>query len=166
MILLLAVFFLFAVGSGEDTTGQTSGNNDTQAPKATVAATEAAPEGALGDYIIVIDSCRLAKSYDDKPVVIVKYVYTNVSNDNPTSFMFAFEDEVFQNGVGLNESYFVDDSANYSSDNQSKEIKAGATIEVEVAYELNDTTTDIEIEVSELISWSDDKITKTFALPQ
>ena len=40
----------------------------------------------------------------------------------------------------------------------------GATIEVEVAYELNDTTTDIEVEVSELISFNDSMITKTFSI--
>lgn len=163
-ILLLAVFFLFAAGSGEDTTD--AGSNDVQQQKDTVATTEPAPEGALGNYAVVIDSCRLAESYDGKPVVIVKYIFTNVSGDNPTAFYIAFEDDVYQNGVGLNEAYVLDDSANYSSDNQTKEIKAGATIEVEVAYELNDTTSDIEIEVSELISWNDDKVTKTFALPQ
>ena len=163
-VLLLAVFFLFAAGSGEDATD--AGSNEVQQPKETAAPAETEPEGTLGDYIIVIDSCRLAKTYDDKPVVIVKYIYTNVSSENPTSFSLAVEDEVYQNGVGLNRAYFVDESANYSSDNQNKDIKAGATIEVEVAYELNDTTTDIEVEVEEFISWNDDKVVKTFALPQ
>ena len=36
--------------------------------------------------------------------------------------------------------------------------------DVEVAYELNDTTTDIEVEVKELFSFSDKTITKTFSI--
>ena len=117
----------------------------------------------LGDYGLEILSCRLAKDYEDKDIVIVKYAFTN-NGDDAASFAFAFEDAVFQNGIGLNESYFVADGANYSSDNQSKEIKKGATLEVEVAYELNDSETKIDVEVKELISFSDKKITKSFEI--
>lgn len=180
-ILLLAVFFLFAAGSGEDATDATS--KDVEQPKETVTSTEAEnvvtpteeyeetveatepeQEGVLGDYIVEIDSCRMAKDYEGKPIVIVKYIFTNVSDDSPAAFLYTFDAAVYQNGIGLNESYFVDDDANYDSGNQTKEIKAGTTIEVEIAYELDDTTTDIEVEVSEFISWNDDKISKTFAL--
>ena len=45
-----------------------------------------------------------------------------------------------------------------------KEIKTGATIDVDVAYELNDSESDVVIEVSELFGWTDDKITKTFSI--
>ena len=96
-------------------------------------------------------------------IVIVKYQFTN-NDSEATSFMWTFEYNVYQNGIGLNECYVVAETANFSSDNQSKEIKKGASISVEVAYELNDTTTDIEVEVSELISFSDKKIAKTFSI--
>lgn len=118
----------------------------------------------LGDYSVEIKSFRLAEDYDGKPVVIVKYVFSNNAGDEPTSFTWAFDDQVYQDGVGLNKAYFLADSANYSSDNQDKEIKKGSSIEVEVAYELNDTTTDIEVEVAELFSMSDKKVTKTFSI--
>ena len=78
--------------------------------------------------------------------------------------MWSLNTSVFQDGIGLNECYVADDSANYSSDNQSKEIKSGASLSVEVAYELNDSVTDIEVEVSEYLSWSDKKVTKTFKI--
>ena len=45
-----------------------------------------------------------------------------------------------------------------------KEIKKGATLEVECAYELNDTTTDIEVEVTETFSFDDEIVTKTFSI--
>ena len=151
--LLIAVFAIFAMGSG-DSTSTTKDQG-----KGSAAGSEKSEDtNVLGDYKIEIDSCRLAKDYDGKDVVIVKYIYTNVSDDDATSFTLAVNDEVFQNGVGLNTAYFLDDSANYSSDNQSKEIKKGASIEVEVAYELN------EVEVSEFISLDDTTITKTFSI--
>lgn len=155
--LLLCAFFVFALGSGEsETSDQGEGN----------AVSEETVMDELGDYSVTIDSCRLAKDFEDKPVVIVKYIYTNISNENATAFYIAFDEHVYQAGVGLNEAYFLDDSANYSSDNQMKEIKKGATLEVEVAYELNDTITDIEVEVEELFGFSDKKLTKTFKIAE
>ena len=159
LLLVLAVllsFCVFALGSGSDDekTDQGSGSADQQKED----------ESALGDYSVEIKSCRLAKDFEGKKVVIVKYVFTNVNDDDPTAFFTAFEDNVYQDGVGLNESYFVDDSAKYSADNQTKEIKKGASLEVEVAYELNDTKTDIEVEVKELFSFEDKVLTKTFSI--
>ena len=155
-IVLVLMFAMFALGSGEDTSeNQGSGSVDSEESNSNI-----------GDYTVEIQSCRLAKDYEGKDVVIVKYLYTNVANDDATSFFVAFDETVYQNGVGLNESWLVDDSANYSSDNQTKEIKKGASLEVEVAYELNDTTTDIEVEVKELFSFDDTTITKTFTIAQ
>ena len=71
-----------------------------------------------------------------------------------------------KSGVGLNESWIVDESANYSSDNQTKEIKKGASLDVEVAYELNDSTTPVDIEVKELFSFDEKTLTKTFEIAE
>ncbi|MBE5928818.1 MAG: DUF5067 domain-containing protein [Lachnospiraceae bacterium] len=155
-IVLVLMFAMFALGSGEETSkNQGTGTAENQES-----------DTSIGDYTVEIQSCRLAKDYEGKDVVIVKYFYTNVANDDATAFFTAFDETVYQNGVGLNESYFVDDSAKYNSDNQMKEIKKGASLEVEVAYELNDTTTDIEVEVKELFSFDDTIITKTFSIAQ
>ena len=117
----------------------------------------------LGDYDVIIESCRLATDYAGEPIVIVKYKFTN-NGEEPACFAWSFKDEAFQDGVGLNKCYLVAGSANYSSDNQTKKIKKSASLSVEVAYELNDSRTDVEIEVSELISFSDKKITKKFSI--
>ena len=45
-----------------------------------------------------------------------------------------------------------------------KEIKKGASLEVEVAYTLNDSTSEIEVEVKELFSFQNTLITKTFSI--
>lgn len=152
--LVVLSFAVFALGSGESgTESQGSGQAEGQS----------ASETTLGNYEVEIKSCRLAKDYAGKDVVIVNYGFTN-NADEPASFAWTFEDQVYQGGIGLNEAYILADSANYSSDNQTKEIKKGATLDVEVAYELNDTTTDVEVEVSELISFDDKTITKTFSI--
>lgn len=162
MILVICVLFsfaFFALGSGsdeEESASQGTGTADTPTEEKT----------DLGDYKVEIDSCRMAKDYEGKPVVIVKYIYTNVNDDDPTAFYIAFDDAVYQGGVGLNEAYILKDSAKYDSGNQMKEIKKGASLEVEVAYELNDKTTDIEVEVKELFSFSDKTLTKTFSIAE
>lgn len=153
-VLLILAFGIFAMGSGESETVD-QGSDSAQAAEEN--------ENSLGDYAVEIDSCRLAKDYEGNDIVIVKYKFTN-NADESASFMFAFDETVYQDGVGLNECYFADDSANYSVDNQTKEIKTGTSLDVEVAYELNDSTTDIEVEVKELISFDDKVITKTFSI--
>ncbi|MDD6478497.1 MAG: DUF5067 domain-containing protein [Oscillospiraceae bacterium] len=152
-IILIFTFGVFALGSGEsETTDQGKGSADS-----------VASDSNLGEYTVEIKSCRLAKDYEGKAVVIVKYGFTN-NSDEATAFYTAFEDEVYQKGVGLNGAYVLADSANYNSDNQTKAIKKGASIDVEVAYELNDNTTDIEVEVKELFSFDDSVVTKTFSI--
>ena len=155
---ILLVFGLFALGSSEsDGSGAES---VAEQSKGSVDNTD------LGDYQVEIKSCRMAKSYDDKPVVIVTYSFTN-NSEEAAAFYLTFEDQVYQNGIGLNKAYVLDDSANYSGDNQTKEIKTGATLDVDVAYELNDTTTDLEVEVKELSLFGDDKIVKrTFEITE
>lgn len=154
-VLLIATFALFAIGSGESKTEDQG--NGSAGEKETVA-------GSIGSYSVVIDSCRLAKDYEGKNVVIVKYKFTNVSGEEPVAFYTTFEDEVFQDGVGLNRAYVLKDSAKYNEDNQTKQIKKGASLDVEVAYELNDKETDIEVEVSELFSFDNTTIKKTFSI--
>lgn len=157
-LLMVALFSVFALGSGESSESGNQGSGS--------ATSSQNDNEKIGDYTLVIDSCRLAKSYDKKDVVIVKYRFTNNNDEDGASFSIAFDDKVYQNGVGLNDAYILDDSANYSYDNQTKSIQKGATLEVEVAYELNDNTTDIVVEVKEFISFNDKKITKTFKITQ
>lgn len=158
-VLLSLLFVFFAVASGEDT--ESTGDQGVDS-----AQTTKADDTAIGDYSVEILESRLAKDYEGKDVVIIKYKFTNNTNDTPTAFWIAFDEGAFQNGVGLNEAFVLSDSANYSADNQTKEIKKGASIEVEVAYELNDTTTDVEVEVQELFSFEERTIKKTFKIAE
>lgn len=158
VILLSLLFVLFAMGSGEDTsTEQDQGSG--------VVATEDADNTSLGDYKVEILDSRMAKDYSGNDVIIIKYSFTN-NSDSPTAFYTAFEDNAYQNDIGLNDAILVEDSAEYSADNQTKDIKTGATLEVEVAYELNDTTSDVVVEVTEFLGFDDTVITKTFKIAE
>lgn len=159
---ILVTFGVFALGSSEE--------EDTVVDQGSSAiddtTNETVPEDptAIGDYQVDIRSFRLAKDYEGKDVIIVTYGFTNVKHDDAVSFSVAIEDTVFQNDIGLNKSYVIDDSYDYSEDNQIKEIKAGASLDIEVAYELNDTTSDVIVEVSEWFSLNDKTLTKTFTI--
>ncbi len=157
-IILLSGFGILALGSGNSNTSgeinQGEGNVD-----------GVIDDTALGDCSIEIKSCRLAKDYEGENVVIVSYGYTNHS-DTPTAFNIAVSDNVYQDGVGLNKSYVLEENAAYNSENQSKEIKKDVTLEVEVAYKLNNTTSDITVEVKEFISFNKKVISKSFKITQ
>lgn len=109
-------------------------------------------------------SCRVAIDYEGKPVVIVKYSFENVSDSKAASFVWNVSDKVYQNGMELENAYLLDDSANYDSEKKSVEIQKGTKIEVEVAYVLRDTTSDIEVEVGRLISTEEAVLKKTFTI--
>ena len=155
-VLLLLSFAVFALGSGESGSGtEDQGTGNVQPGE---------NQGNLGSYRVTIDSCRMAEDYEGKPVVIVNYIFENVSSDTAAAFYIVMTDNVYQNGVGLNKAYVLADGANYNEDNSTKEIKKGASITVEVAYVLNDTTTDLEVEVTESFGFDNKVVSKTFKI--
>ena len=153
---MLTTFGLLAAASGSSDSGSSTDQGSDSAQANT-------NQSAFADCEVIIKSSRIAKSYDSKDIIIVTFTYKNL-DDEATPFYTAVDAKAFQNGVGLNECYIAADSANYSNDNQSKSIQKGASLDVEVAFELNDSTTDVAIEVTEWMSWNDAKITKTFKI--
>ena len=173
VIVLIAAFALFALGSTEEGSSSQGSEKVSTTEQSNQALTEdndnvetetTESSDRLGDYTVVIDSCRFAKDITDEPVVIVKYIFSNVENDSPVSFASAIEEQAYQNGVSLTESFILESDAKYDFSDQTKEIKKGATLEVEVAYELHDPSADVEVEVSENSFFSDKVITKTFSI--
>ncbi len=158
VVLVLVCFGAMAISSASD-------SEDGEQGEATTENVVNNDNETLGEYTVTIDACRIAEDWEGDPIAIIKYTFTN-NSDNPTSFNVAFSDSAYQDGVGLNSCYFVDDSANYSSDNLSKKIKKGSSIEVETAFELNNETSDIEIEVQELFSFNDKVLRKTFKIAE
>lgn len=104
------------------------------------------------DYSVTIDSYSLTNDYDGAPCIAINYTFTNVSDSDATSMQMATNITVYQNGVECEDAWFADDN----SDGYTNKVKAGVSVAVTRVYKLQDTTSDVEVEVAPLFSWSDD----------
>lgn len=157
MIICVVFTFVFlAAASGSD-----SGENVEQ--KGENAAADTTSDKTLGDYEVEIKSSRMTTDFEGKKVIVITYNYKN-NSDSATAFDIALDYNAYQDGVELQKAYVLKDGDEYNSDNQSKQLKKGVALDVEVAYELNDETTEVETEVKELISFDDKIISKKFTI--
>lgn len=117
-------------------------------------------EGKLGDYYIKIGEGVVKKDKNGNNVLIVDVSFTN-NSDSEQSFMLSISDTAYQDGVQIESLYY---SNVYDSDSQYKQILPGTTYNVKVAYKLSNTNSDVIVKMSELISLSNTKITKTFKI--
>jgi hypothetical protein len=133
-----------------------SGRSESPAPTAgaepSSAGDQAEEPPAGAEYAVTIDSARTVKDYKGNPVMIVDFTFTN-NSDKDANFMFAVSAKAFQDGVELSDSYGVDDP-DYDVEAGMKDIKPGASLKVQDAWELTGTTP-VTVECSELISWDD-----------
>ncbi len=168
-LIILAVIAVIIIGgialgssSKDDKTAQpttaasVSAQNENETEKETQAAeAQEQVEGKIGDFICTVKSAKLCKNWEGKDSVLITYSFTNNSKE-AQSFDVALSDDVYQDGVGLEDSFISSDDDDFGLD---VKIKPGTTKEVKKVYILNDTKTQLEIEISELISFSDEKIT-------
>lgn len=130
----------------------------------------------LDSGTVEIKDYRLAEDRDGNAVVIITYAFAYTDEEYTNLFCGTVYHQVFQNGIGLIEceEEDVSESADYDEDDQYKDLKAGVELDVEIAYTLENTTDDIEVEVSDyyslgtypLFPWMKDKdtATKTFKI--
>lgn len=150
VVVLIGIVILFS--GGNDSNNETTLNESANAIKTTSSQTE------INGYQCEILSAELGKkTYDNKPTIIITYKFTNNSL-NSSSFYTAFNDTVYQNGVECERSYNLEET------NEDKSIKPGASLEVKLDYTLNDTTTDVEVELTDWLSWDNTVISKTFKI--
>ena len=144
-----------------ETTGPVETVEPTEGP--TESAPAETPDGKIGKYNVTIKDYRVTEDSSGDDILIITYTFTN-NSDESAAFIYTIEDKCFQNGVELGDvftSWGIDDC---SFDNKSKEIKPGISLDVQVAYKLNDTTTDVEVELDKYFSWTDSKIGYTLQL--
>lgn len=110
-------------------------------------------QNTIGDYEFKVKKAELCKDYMGKDAVLLTYEFTNNSS-SAISFDAALQDSVYQDGIGL-ETAILEDDTDWLVD---VEIKPGITKEVKKAYVLRNNSSDVEIEVSELFSMSDNKL--------
>lgn len=150
VIILIAVI---ASGGSDDSSSEDS--NASAVTSAVSAESEEKANDTVGDFKCVVKGAKLCKDLTGEDAVLITYEFTN-NSDSAVSFDVALDARAYQDGVGL-ETAILDEDTDYLD----VDIKPGVTKEVKKAYNLRDTSTEIEIEVSELISFSDDKIVTT-----
>ena len=168
---LLAVFMTFfalsLAGCGgtetqraaQSTTEQTAVQEE-QTAQEPEEPTAPADSGDLGDYHVTIGDVTYGEDYEGEKVVVVHYDFTNNASEAKAA-LFAINVKAFQDGVELETALVADDTV-YDAAIAQKEIKSGVTLEdCQAAFVLSGTS-DIEVEVTEFISFSDEKLVKTF----
>lgn len=133
---------------------------ETEEEAASEAEAEAEPEAEAdegpamaedSDYKVTINGYNIVEDYDGAPCIAVDFTFTNVSDDTPTSMMLATDITVYQDGVECEDAYFSGEN----SDGFSNKVKAGVSVDVTRTYRLQNTTSDVEVEVGQLSFWDD-----------
>ena len=122
----------------------------TEESQETTEATRTNPAN-LGDYAVEIKSATVTQDYDGNPAVIITYSWTNNSSET-TSPMLSISTAVFQDGISM-EPAFIYDEPTYDGDMYSTDVRPGTTVDVQEAFELSNTTSPIEVEITEAFSW-------------
>lgn len=151
----LIIVVLFFIGIGNS-------NSESNSDDTTAGQISAAEAGKISSFNVTIKDSRIAKNSEGEPVLIVTYSFTNNSN-NAAAFLYSVSEKLYQNGVELSAEYFTYGIDDYNVDDASKEIKPGVTFDVQRAYVLNDTETDVDVEISDYLSILD-PITYTITL--
>lgn len=107
----------------------------------------------LGDYTVESQSATITQDYEGNPAVVVDYSWTNNSSET-TSPLFSVTTSVVQDGVGLESALITDDSV-YDSSMHMADVRPGTAIEVQEAFSLYNTTSPIEVEITEAFAWND-----------
>lgn len=113
-------------------------------------------KGNIGDYYIEIKNYAVETDEEGNPVLAINYGFTNNSDDSAT-FDFVVDDDVFQNGIGL-ECVYRDKNINTS-------VQSGGLIDIVIVYALNDNS-DVDVELSDVMGEFDDKVTATIKISE
>lgn len=166
-VIIVLVVLVIALCSGDSGDANDTGanNEDTTSGNKIEATTELKSETTIGDYEVEVVDAIFCKDYEGKDTVIITYNFTNNSS-NPASFDLALDAKAYQDGIGLENAYVLEDKYEDTDTLIDVEIKPGITKEVRKAYLLRDNVTDIDIEITELISFDDESISFTVSLPK
>lgn len=140
------LFFIFVIGAASSSdSGNTSNNNATA--NGTIGSGETTTQkNNAGSYNVEVKSAKLAKDVSDDPIIVVTYSFTNNSDDS-IAFDTIIDDKAFQDGVELGFVYTSWGVDGLDFETKRKEIKPGVTYDVTCAYELNDQSTPVDIEL-------------------
>jgi hypothetical protein len=157
------VVFFTIVANAANTAFSEAGRITDVGPDASVSDSATGPDEAAtaSDFSVVIGESAQTEDYEGNPALVVTFTFTNNSDDD-ANFMFAVSPKAFQDGVELESAILLNDD--FDMENALKDVKPGVSLDVQWAYVL-DGSSDVTVEVTELISFDDTVLaTKTFSV--
>ena len=170
MVVVLSTFLLMAMGSGssgssktKDVVDATKATTITSKADETTTAEVTTTQGAaelgkpitIGDYEVTVQKVVISKDYDGKDAITIVYDWTN-NSEKTVAPMFAVSFKVFQDGKEL-ETAIITDSKSADS---LAEVRPAISVEGLSRSFITTSKTDLEIEVSELISFDEPVLLK------
>ncbi len=114
-------------------------------------------------YAVEIKDFMLCADYEGKQTIVINYTFTN-NSDEDASAMFTLLVKAFQDGVELSRAIVVNVEG-FSSDNEMKTIKPGASIDVQNAFILDSETSNVLVEITEVLAYNGGNLaTKDFSI--
>lgn len=161
-IALVLILSIFVVGCSSSNDNSTPNEVATTEPSNYVSEATPSPisDSTIGDYEVTIKSAKLGEDYEGNTIIVLTYDWTN-NSDETAAALYSITVKAFQDGIELDYAIVMDSDV-YDSGASFKEIRPGATLEVQSAFVLRNDSSDVEVEISEWISFSDDVITKVF----
>ena len=119
-----------------------------------------AVSGMVGEALITITGARVDADRNGDQCIVFEIEWSH-AYDDAENFMWSFIYKAYQDGVELDAAYI--NTEEY--DNKDRNIKAGATLTVDIPFKLNSKSSPVDIEITELMSWTDTgKLSATYEL--
>ena len=114
----------------------------------------------IGDYQAVYKSSEIVKDYDGDDTIVVTLDYTNNSKEEE-SFEWSMFYTVNQGDAELEYTpvFASEDSYDTLDENIREDVAPGESLEVKLTYKLNDLTTPVKVNFSDLLGTQKDSLT-------
>lgn len=120
--------------------------------------------GYVGEHYVETKEAILSTDYEGNPVIVVTFAWTN-NSDKGLSSMSEIMAKCFQDGVELESAVGIMNDEILDGKPYMTEIKPGASVDVQRAFLLRDTSNPVLFEMDELFG-SDNPVSMTFTLSE
>lgn len=108
-----------------------------------------------------IKSAVLTADYGGSQAILITYSWTNNSQET-TNALSAFIERAFQDGVQLDSATILSTNPQYSAGTALRDVRPGATTDVQRAYLISDSGSPVEFEVFEFLGDDETAVSMSF----
>ena len=114
----------------------------------------------VGEFELLYKDACIMKDYEGNDALVLTLDFTNNSEET-TDYFWAIYETAMHNGTELEMGIVYLDAETLESvdDSQYQNVDPGATVEIQTAFELDDTTGEVEITFEEMTGSKNDSIT-------